>query len=380
MHGTTERGRGSEAHRVLGMIRSELEFAPTVGAAQRRLPRDGTGAGRLLGGQRRGGAALLPAWRRDVLDGVVTMTAARTGHAHVRSYAYDQPVTRVVQRGPADAPATGLAAPLESEPARRAGDLEYRYVDYWGTQVRVFEALAPHRELVVEARSLVEVDARAAPAPPTRHMAWAQCAAPTSPTAFDEFLTQTAGHRAAGRTGRRSPSRSPRRRAGRHRPRICCAVHEAMTYQPGSTGVHTLAAEAWADRTRRVPGLRPSRRRRAAPRRPARALRLGLPAPRQGTARSASSPRREPRLGRVVARRVGRYDPTNDCRRRSTAHRGRRRTRLRRRARRSRASSPGPASRRRCRCPWIWFGWPDRLRFGPLLPHHVGPPCRLLLV
>jgi uncharacterized alpha-E superfamily protein len=29
-HGATERGRGSEAHRVLGMIRSELEFAPTA--------------------------------------------------------------------------------------------------------------------------------------------------------------------------------------------------------------------------------------------------------------------------------------------------------------------------------------------------------------
>ncbi len=29
-HGVGERGRGSEAHRVLGMIRSELEFAPTA--------------------------------------------------------------------------------------------------------------------------------------------------------------------------------------------------------------------------------------------------------------------------------------------------------------------------------------------------------------
>jgi hypothetical protein len=28
-HGVADRGRGSEAHRVLGMIRSELEFAPT---------------------------------------------------------------------------------------------------------------------------------------------------------------------------------------------------------------------------------------------------------------------------------------------------------------------------------------------------------------
>ena len=29
MHGTVDRGRGSQAHRVLGMIRSELEFTPT---------------------------------------------------------------------------------------------------------------------------------------------------------------------------------------------------------------------------------------------------------------------------------------------------------------------------------------------------------------
>ena len=29
-HGIADRGRGGEAHRVLGMIRSELEFAPTA--------------------------------------------------------------------------------------------------------------------------------------------------------------------------------------------------------------------------------------------------------------------------------------------------------------------------------------------------------------
>jgi uncharacterized alpha-E superfamily protein len=29
-HGASDRGRASEAHRVLGMIRSELEFAPTA--------------------------------------------------------------------------------------------------------------------------------------------------------------------------------------------------------------------------------------------------------------------------------------------------------------------------------------------------------------
>ena len=161
----------------------------------------------------------------------------------------------------------------------------YRYIDYWGTSVRVFEAHAPHRELVVEVTSLVEVDR-------TRR------AVAADPVGWDE-LRVGAGRRPFRRVPRHSRP-SPRRRSNwpisptrspptTTRPAtaqaIAAAVHDTMTYLPGSTGVHTLAAEAWAGAQRRVPGLRAPRRRRAAARRHPGPLRVGLPAPQRRTRR-----------------------------------------------------------------------------------------------
>ena len=66
---------------------------------------------------------------------------------------------------------------------------------------------------------------------------------------------------------------------------VCTRVHDHFVYEWGITNVETTAAEAWARRARRVPGLRPLHDRALPAVRPAGALRLGPPARRRRHAR-----------------------------------------------------------------------------------------------
>ena len=192
------------------------------------------------------------------------------------------------------------------------------------------------------ATSLVEVDASRRPAADRDLELGRACATADVRDEFGEFLAQTAGRPSRRPSWPSSPSRSrPTTPPAEAALAISDAVHDAMTYVPASTGVHTLAAEAWAGAQRRVPGLRPPRRRRAAPRRHAGPLRLGLPAPDAEpvigeTGAGESHAWVEWWLGEWVD-----HDPTNLRRRRRAARHGRRGPRLRATCRRSRASSPG---------------------------------------
>jgi transglutaminase-like putative cysteine protease len=114
--------------------------------------------------------------------------------------------------------------------------------------VRVFEAQQPHRELVVATSSTVEVDGgRRLKAPAT--YSWDDLRTAAVDDEFAEFLAN-------------SPTTEPPPEltalvdeavAGLDAAAAALAVvrlvHEAMTYLPGSTGVHTLAGEAWAERS-----------------------------------------------------------------------------------------------------------------------------------
>src|SRR6478672_3636559 len=106
---------------------------------------------------------------------------------HTSSYTYDQPVTasfNEVRQTPA---ATPWQIPMESVLRVDQSSWHYRYIDYWGTSVQVFEAHAPHRELVVDVASLVEVDAtrRATLADP---IGWDEVRSPATTDRFDEYL------------------------------------------------------------------------------------------------------------------------------------------------------------------------------------------------
>ncbi|MEX1295392.1 MAG: transglutaminase family protein [Candidatus Limnocylindrales bacterium] len=120
------------------------------------------------------------------------------------------------------------------------------YTDYWDTRVTAFEVLRPHRSLTVTATSRVEVMPEYQPwqAPD-----WGELRSPALTDRLAEYLEQ-------------SPATEPdvelaefaRETAGSYEPgetarQICHHLHEMVKYVPGSTTVHTPAAQAWVERS-----------------------------------------------------------------------------------------------------------------------------------
>ena len=187
------------------------------------------------------------------MEGLVTAMTARYRIEHVSAYRYDQAVTasfNEVRLTPASMP---WQNPLESTLRVEQSSWQYRYIDYWGTQVRVFEAQqsrTANSSWRRRARSRSTV--RAATQGASRPTGWDEVLrdADAVRDEFAEFLAQR-DHPAH----RRTAPRSTRRSAAWSLPpgdaalAVVRAVHEAMTYLPGSTGVHTLAGEAWGERS-----------------------------------------------------------------------------------------------------------------------------------
>lgn len=130
---------------------------------------------------------------------------------------------------------------VETTPATRS----YRYTDYWGTAVTAFDLHAPHTELKIVSSSVVETSESAAP---VDSVTWADLRSSTVVDRYGEYLEWTRyvpyNAELAG------VARSLRR--GRRPVEAVLAisewVHDKLTYQPGTTGVHSSAVDAWAAR------------------------------------------------------------------------------------------------------------------------------------
>lgn len=163
---------------------------------------------------------------------------------HTSSYTYDRPVTasfNEVRQTPAASP---WQIPMESVLRVDQSSWHHRYIDYWGTSVRVFEAHTAHRELVVEVTSLVEVD-RTRRTDLVDPIGWTQVRASSTVDRFEEYLATRAFTAPPLELADLADSLAADLDPNRAAQAIVHAVHDAMTYLPGSTGVHTLAAEAW---------------------------------------------------------------------------------------------------------------------------------------
>lgn len=173
---------------------------------------------------------------------------ARYRVTHTSRYRYDTDVTASFNEARLTPASTRWQQTLESTLRIDQATWHYQYVDYWGTTVRVFEVTRPHRELVVTAHSLVEVDPHTRPRP-MGHVDWADLARTEVRQEFGEFLTQTSrteppeglARAAEEFAGNGTPAESARA--------ISTLVHDEVTYLPGSTGVATKASEAWAARS-----------------------------------------------------------------------------------------------------------------------------------
>jgi transglutaminase-like putative cysteine protease len=166
---------------------------------------------------------------------------------HLSRYIYDHPVSASFNEARLSPMSTPWQHPLESVVHVDQATWQHSYVDYWGTAVRVFEALRTHRELIVESNSIVELDATLMPQP-NRDLSWVQVRDPRVCDEFGEYLAQTASTLPdpglAELAEQLAATRSPHETA----LALCAAVHDQMTYLPGSTGVHTTASEAWPAR------------------------------------------------------------------------------------------------------------------------------------
>ena len=90
--------------------------------------------------------------------------SARYRIQHSSRYEYDRSVVASFNEARLTPMQTPWQMRLESGLAIDPVTWNYRYVDYWGTEVRVFEATSAHRALEVRATSLVEIDQGAPPA------------------------------------------------------------------------------------------------------------------------------------------------------------------------------------------------------------------------
>jgi len=124
------------------------------------------------------------------------------------------------------------------------GATTWRYRDYWGTQVTVFDLQRPHQQLKVTASSLVETAARSSEL--AASVDWAALRAESTVDTYLEYLTPTElttvdavlAETAESLVGGDSP--------GHTAHAIAEWVRANVEYMPGSTGVRTSAREAWA--------------------------------------------------------------------------------------------------------------------------------------
>jgi transglutaminase-like putative cysteine protease len=164
---------------------------------------------------------------------------------HTTGYQYEAPVmqsyneARLTPRG--DRRQNVVVSRVETTPATRA----YRYTDYWGTEVTSFDIHAPHKELQVVASSVVETSDVIEP---VTTGTWADMREDNILDRYTEFLEPT---RYTPRN-RELLAKARELKKGKTPSEAVLAasqwVWEQLKYQPGSTGVHSSAVDAWHER------------------------------------------------------------------------------------------------------------------------------------
>ena len=169
-------------------------------------------------------------WRLRIKH-VTGFTYAGTAHASYNE-ARMTPLTVAGQ--------TTLFSQVECNP----GATTWRYRDYWGTQVTVFDLQRPHQQLKVTASSLVETSDR----PPAigEPVDWSVLRAPSTSDNHLEFLTATeltTVDTALTGTAREVIESLPPADAA---TAVAEWVRAHVEYVPGSTEVRTSAQDAWS--------------------------------------------------------------------------------------------------------------------------------------
>lgn len=161
----------------------------------------------------------------------------RMSFEHVTVFAYGAPVRssfNEVRMTPlTTVRQTTLTAHVTTSPVTS----QYRYWDYWGTQVVAFDVADPHDALEIRAKGVVDAAEISWPTGCT----WAELG--SAADAMCEFLSATLSTAPNGPLGEAAESlRRPD--PVETAEAVCAWVHSVLEYRPGVTGVHTSAAEA----------------------------------------------------------------------------------------------------------------------------------------
>jgi len=167
---------------------------------------------------------------------------------HTTGFTYSAPVAssfneaRITPR--TDTRQTVIVDHVDTVPAAR----QYRYSDYWTTAVTVFDLNTPHERLEVVGTAVVETENEVR-GPEALSVDWVrlrddqlideydEMLQPTSYTPHTPEITAFARDTASGL----SPVAAAEA--------VVAGVHAAMTYEQGTTEVHSTAADAWRHRS-----------------------------------------------------------------------------------------------------------------------------------
>lgn len=170
---------------------------------------------------------------------------------HRTGYRYGAPVVASYNEARMTPLTTPQQVTLESRVEVEPVTWTHTYWDYWGTQVTAFDVLAPHVELTVVSRSLVETypmpDAPA-PAASATAVDWDVLRDRAVVDAQHDYLTQTSWTDPVQEivdVARDAAGGQPPDAAARA---VCERLGGLLTYAPGSTSVTSRARDAWANR------------------------------------------------------------------------------------------------------------------------------------
>jgi transglutaminase-like putative cysteine protease len=132
-----------------------------------------------------------------------------------------------------------LFSQVEVAPAAAAST--WRYLDYWGSQVTVFDLQRAHHQLKVTAASMVETNPAQRPEP----VGWDAVRARSTVDRHAEMLTATPRTTVNAELLDQAARLADGARPDDAARAIADWVHDNVAYVPGSTGVQTGAQEAW---------------------------------------------------------------------------------------------------------------------------------------
>lgn len=136
-----------------------------------------------------------------------------------------------------------FATKLEVQPQ---GSL-HEYFDYFNTRAVMFEVLEPHRELTITSTSVVELRPHIAAAP---GLGWSDLASEIfSSLELTDSVTQTKRTAPPSDVAKFAKKTATTLTPHETALAICQKVYSSMTYRHGFTGVHSVASEAWHNKT-----------------------------------------------------------------------------------------------------------------------------------